>query len=251
MARADLRGGDYSADSVRLFNVAATRPRSRLYVLVGRGALEQARNGPLAALQSMVSAGRACRVDANSLLGMFDTEPPSPDTPEADLVATLDPYVRVADMHDEDTAIDEVITRIDQARTSVWCWSVWVGRHADGIIDALYRAHQRGISVHVIARPGGQVQEDNRESLSRLVARMPRVVFMQRMHQKIVVVDRQWSIVGSINMLSHDRCSRRLCARPGDCPADSPRTMIGRTLAPGQPRASIPASNAKVWRPEQ
>jgi hypothetical protein len=63
MARADLRGGDYSADSVRLFNVAATRPRSRLYVLVGRGALEQARNGPLAALQSMVSAGRACRVD--------------------------------------------------------------------------------------------------------------------------------------------------------------------------------------------
>jgi hypothetical protein len=209
MARADLRGGDYSADSVRLFNVAATRPRSRLYVLVGRGALEQARNGPLAALQSMVSAGRASRVDANSLLGMFDTDPPSPDTPEADLVAALDPYVRVAGMHDEDTAIDEVITRIDQARTSVWCWSAWVGRHADGIIDALYRAHQRGISVHVIARPGGQVQEDNRESLSRLVARMPRVVFMQRMHQKIVVVDRQWSIVGSMNMLSHGPTSAK------------------------------------------
>jgi hypothetical protein len=209
MARADLRGGDYSADSVRIFNVAATRPRSRLYVLVGRGALEQARHGPLAALQSMVSAGRAARIDANSLLGMFDTEPPLPDTPEADLVAALDPYVRVAGMHEEDTAIEEVITRIDQARTSVWCWSAWVGRHADGIIDALHRAHQRGVSVHVMARPGGQVQKDNLESLSRLVARVPRVVFMQRMHQKIVVVDRQWSIVGSMNMLSHGPTSAR------------------------------------------
>jgi hypothetical protein len=209
MAKADLQGGDYNADSVRIFNVAATRPRSRLYVLVGRGALEQARNGPLAALHSMVSAGRAARVDANSLLGMFDTEPPLPDTPEADLMAALDPYVRVAGVHDEDTAIDEVITRIDQARRSVWCWSAWVGRHAEGIIDALRRAYQRGVSVHVIARPGGQVQDGNRESLSRLVAYVPRVIFMQRMHQKIVVVDRQWSIVGSMNMLSHGPTSAR------------------------------------------
>jgi hypothetical protein len=208
MATAHLRGGDYNADSVRLFNVAATRPRSRLYVLVGRGALEQARNGPLAALQSMVSAGQGSRVDASSLLGMFNTEPP-PDTPEADLVAALDPYVRVAGMHDEDTAVDEVVTRIDQARKSVWCWSAWVGRHADGIIDALYRAHQRGVSVHVMARPEGEVQEANRESLSRLAARVPRVVFMQRMHQKIVVVDRQWSIVGSMNMLSHGPTSAK------------------------------------------
>jgi hypothetical protein len=51
--------------------------------------------------------------------------------------------VGVAGVHDEDTAIDEVITRIDRARTGVWCWSAWAGRHADGIIDALCRAHQR------------------------------------------------------------------------------------------------------------
>jgi AAA domain len=34
VATADLRGNDFAIDSVRLFNVAATRPRSRLYVLV-------------------------------------------------------------------------------------------------------------------------------------------------------------------------------------------------------------------------
>jgi hypothetical protein len=44
-----------------------------------------------------------------------------------------------------------------------------------------------------------------------------------------------------------DRCSRRRCARPGDCPAGSPRTMIGRTLARATER-STPASNARAWR---
>ena len=60
---ANLRGGDYSAESVRLFNVAATRARSRLYILVSRRALERAGNGPLAAVRSMVSSGQARRVE--------------------------------------------------------------------------------------------------------------------------------------------------------------------------------------------
>jgi PLD-like domain len=138
---------------------------------------------------------------------MFDAEPPPPGTLEGDLVAALAPYVRVAGTHDEDAAIDEVITRIDEARSSVWCWSAWVGRNSDGIIEALHRAHQRGVSVHVIARPEREVQEANRESLRRLGARLPRLVLMQKMHQKIVIVDRQWSIVGSMNMLSHGQTS--------------------------------------------
>lgn len=209
MFTANLRGGDYAAESVRLFNVAATRARSRLYILVSRRALERAGNGPLAAVRSLVSNGQARRVDADSLLGMFGIESPVPGTPEADLVAALDPYVRVAGIHDEDAAIDEVIARIDEARTSVWCWSAWVGRHAEGIIEALDRANQRGVSVHVMARPEGEVQETNRESLRRLIRRLPRVIFLQRMHQKIVVVDRQWSIVGSMNMLSHGQTSAK------------------------------------------
>ena len=86
---ANLRGGDYSAESVRLFNVAATRARSRLYILVSRRALERAGNGPLAAVRSMVSSGQARRVNADSLLGMFGIESPAPGTPEADLVAAL------------------------------------------------------------------------------------------------------------------------------------------------------------------
>ena len=72
-----------------------------------------------------MSNGQARRVNADSLLGMFGIESPDPGTPEADLVAALDPYVRVAGIHDEDAAIDEVIARMDEARVSVWCWSAW------------------------------------------------------------------------------------------------------------------------------
>lgn len=60
-----------------------------------------------------------------------------------------------------------------------------------------------------MARPEAEVQGANRDSLRSLVARLPRVVFVQRMHQKIVVVDRQWSIVGSMNMLSHGQTSAK------------------------------------------
>jgi superfamily I DNA and/or RNA helicase len=57
MATADLRGNDFAIDSVRLFNVAATRPRSRLYVLVGR----RASIGPGTARWR--PCGRWCRLD--------------------------------------------------------------------------------------------------------------------------------------------------------------------------------------------
>lgn len=195
--------------SLRVFNVAATRPRSRLYVLVGRGPLERARQGPLAAVRHMVTTGHAHLIDAGVLIGTVHTDTPSPDTPEADLLAALAPYVRVSDLHDEDATIDEVISRIDAARHDVWCWSAWVGRHAEGIIDALDRAQRRNVTVHVLARPEREVQDANRDALRRLTARIPHVVFIQKMHQKIVVVDRRWSIVGSMNVLSHGPTSSR------------------------------------------
>ena len=209
MATADLGGRPYDVDSVRLFNVAATRARRRLYVLVGRGALERAAKGPLAALRAMVLAGTAHRVDADRLLGLADAGPPPPDTPDADLMTALAPYVRVAGLHDEDAAITEIIARIDAAEHHVWCWSAWIGKFAEDIISSLERAHQRGVTVHVVARPHDQVNTSNQQSLRRLAARLPHVVRMRDMHQKIVVVDRRWSIIGSFNALSHGPTSSR------------------------------------------
>jgi AAA domain/PLD-like domain len=207
VAKAGRHGGPHALDGLRLFNVAATRPRGRLYVLLTHAALASVRSGPLAALRAMTDSGAAHLVDAGQLLGLSYGERPLDGTPEADLLQALDPYVRVAGVHDEDAAIGEVVACIGEAERSLWCWSAWVGKHSPGIVDALERASQRGVEVHVVARPGREVQGSNRKSLEALTERLPHVVFMRDMHQKLVIVDRQWSILGSMNMLSHGKTS--------------------------------------------
>ncbi len=126
IATANRNGNDYDFDGLRLFNVAVTRAKNRLYVLVTGRALSQARQGPLASLKEMVRSGAARSVDAGGLLGLSGSERPVSGTPEADLLAALDPYVRVDGIHDEDAAIEAAITQIQLAEQSVWCWSAWV-----------------------------------------------------------------------------------------------------------------------------
>jgi hypothetical protein len=207
IAQANRQGGDWPFDGLRLFNVAATRPRHRLYVLATRKAVDGSKQGPLRALKEMVLDGTARMIDAGTLLGLSDVEAPVEGTPEADLLAALDPYVRVIGIHDEDATVHEVIGLIDRAEDEVWCWSAWIGKHATGIADALERAHRRGVKVHLIARPAHEVTDKSKASLLSLHERLPHVVFMRRMHQKIVVADQRISILGSMNVLSHGQTS--------------------------------------------
>jgi hypothetical protein len=189
IAGANRNGNDYEFSGLRLFNVAVTRAKNRLYVLVTGRALSQARQGPLAALNEMVRSGAARSVDAGGLLGLSDNERPVAGTPEGDLLAALDPYVRVDGIHDADAAIEAAITQIQMAEQTVWCWSAWVGKHAVRIVDALAAAHARGADVHVVARPPDQVQPSNRDSLTELRSRLPHVVLMRDEHQKLIVTD--------------------------------------------------------------
>ena len=207
IARATRQGNDWAFDGLRLFNVAATRPKQRLYILATSKAVAASKQGPLRALKEMIREGTARAVDAGTLLGLSEVERPADGTPEADLLAALDPYVRVLGIHNEDAAVQEVIGLIEEAKDDVWCWSAWVGRHATGIADALERAHGRGVKVHVVARPARELTDENTASLLSLYERLPHVVFMRRMHQKIVIADRQISIIGSMNVLSHGRTS--------------------------------------------
>jgi hypothetical protein len=199
---AGLNTGSYNFESVQLFNVAATRSRHRLYVLVSAGALARSRSGPLLVLREMVDQGDAHLLNISSLLGLSQLESPAAGSAEAELLAALEPFVRIAGVHDEEAAIDEVVARIGAATQSVWCWSAWVGRRSLAVQDALIEAHERGLAVRVVARPADQVNLSNQRSLRRLADRVPDVVFMRDMHQKIVVIDEQWSIVGSMNLLS-------------------------------------------------
>lgn len=197
VANVRLDGDGNAFDGVRLFNVAVTRPRNRLYILLTNRALGATRSGPLAVLRTMIAEGSVHRVDVGELLGLSDDkgsvcEPEAVrsvadcEAVEADLLAALDPYVRP--LHDDGAAVEEVVTQINKATTSVWCWSAWVAKDAEAILDALVQAHLRGVEVHLIALPPDEVQLSNP---------LPHVVFMHDMHQKIVITDRRWSIVGS------------------------------------------------------
>jgi hypothetical protein len=196
---------DDALDDVRRFTVAATRARSRLYLLLTDRALQNAAEGPLSELREMVAEGTAQHVD---LLGLWDNSRdsrggrwPSP-APEAELLAALNPYLRVVGPRDEDAIAEETVARITRATTSVWCWSAWVGKYAVAITDALEQAQRRGVDVHLLTRPLDQVPPGHQWSLAGLADRLPQVVFIRDMHQKLVIVDRRWSLIGSMNPIS-------------------------------------------------
>jgi len=208
VAQARGQGQAHALDGLRLFNVAATRPRERLFVLLTHRALESATGGPLVALRHMIATGTAERVEVATLLSLSEDEaPPERTAAAADLLTALQPYLRTAGRHDPETIVEEVVSRINAARASVWCWNAWSGQPGVSISDALEGAHRRGVEVHVIARPPGQVPPSERATLEGLAARLPQVVFMRDLAEKIVVTDQEQSLIGSLKSSSPARTS--------------------------------------------
>lgn len=72
VAKGDLAGTDYAQSGLRLFNVAATRARRRLYLVANGAAVRRARQGPLADIAAMIDAGSIMAVRAADLLDLPD-----------------------------------------------------------------------------------------------------------------------------------------------------------------------------------
>ncbi|HST86356.1 MAG TPA: AAA domain-containing protein [Kineosporiaceae bacterium] len=202
MTGARLDDDGRAFDGIRHFTVAATRARSRLYLLLTDRALQNADAGPLPVLREMIAEGAAHHLDIAELLGLSENKLPVAASPEADLLAALKPYVRTVRPRDEDAVVEDIVTQITKAMTSVWCWSTWVGKYAVAITEALEQAHLRGVDVHLLAQPLDQVPPGSQWSLAGLAERLPQLVFIRDMDQNIVVIDRQWSLVGNRNSFS-------------------------------------------------
>ncbi len=185
---------------IRRFTVAATRARGRLYLLLTDRALAAAHSGPLSVLPDLITAGTVRRVNIPDLIGLSPTESAderlAEGSPEADLLAALEPYVRRYGPHTEDAVIEEVVAQITKATMSVWCWNAWEGRHAVTISEALEQAHLRGVDVRLICPPMDQVPASNQRHIADLLDQLPDLVFMRDLQQKIVITDRRWSIIG-------------------------------------------------------
>ena len=61
----------------------------------------------------------------------------------------------------------------------------------------------RGVRVNVVTLPSRDVSPQLRARHAELPAQLPHVVFLHKEHQKIIVIDRRLTFLGSMNVLAH------------------------------------------------
>ncbi|MGN9816995.1 AAA domain-containing protein [Streptomyces sp. SD11] len=206
MAHRGTGASDWLRDGVRLFNVAATRAQSHLYVIGSCERIEAAKDGRVFEhLASLVGTRGVRRLRASHLitppqesgrdLGGFGSE-------LADILAR---HVEVTGVDDELTFYSAFEDEIRRAETSLWLWAPWVAKRVRGILPLLREAVRRGVRVTVFLRDDTdqlQGRPANQGLIADLRAVVHTVVPVNVMHQKIVVIDERTVMIGSLNTLS-------------------------------------------------
>ncbi len=188
-------------NGLRLFNVAITRVQTRLYLLGSGGRIAAAAPGTaFAHLNGRINrtvAGTALitpRTVADSdRLGPFGSR----------LRDVLGRHVEITDIDDEREFFETFINAIRTARASLWIWAPWVAKRVRQLIPHLMEAAARGVRIVVFIRdPSDVVQRASVELVAELRAAVHTAVLVNVMHQKIIVVDEQTVMIGSLNALS-------------------------------------------------
>jgi nucleoside-triphosphatase THEP1 len=209
ISKASTNRGDFEYNAVRLFGVAITRARHRLYLIVNsRVAVKHAvGNSPLGAVRRLAQAGRIQWVRAGALLGMADEHDYKPvSSVEAELHDVLRGLVDVTDIEDEFAFKETLANSLSKARRSVWMWSPWVGKHSKRFMPLIADAVARGVDVRVFTREDKdfiQSKDTNQLWIQALKDTGARIIRARLEHKKIVVIDEQVVLIGSLNSLSH------------------------------------------------
>ncbi|MFC9428070.1 AAA domain-containing protein [Streptomyces sp. NPDC056987] len=211
MARAHLRpaANSWPRDGVRLFNVAVTRVKTRLYVIASGERVKNADPGsPLAQLAALIDVRRGVRVvQAKTLI----TPPTAPPTFRGEfgtaLAEVLSRHVEVTEIDDERDFYRTFTEEIRHARHSLWLWAPWVAKRVSSLLPELRTAADRGVRINVFIRDDtDQLQKKpaNQKLITDLRTVAHVVVPMNVMHQKIAVVDERTVMLGSLNALSQN-----------------------------------------------
>ncbi|MCX5204214.1 AAA domain-containing protein [Streptomyces sp. NBC_00237] len=197
----------WARNGVRLFNVAVTRVQTRLYVIGSRSRIlaagEQTAMGKLAALSQ---DRRARSVPATGLISPGTQHDTSLGMFGGRLADVLSRHVEVSDVDDEISFYETFADRLAEARTSLWIWSPWTAKRLIGLLPVLADAVNRGVRVTIFVRdPSDKGQEKQADLVRQLRSVVPTVVPVNVMHQKIVVIDEQTVLLGSLNSLSQSR----------------------------------------------
>ncbi|MBK3559982.1 AAA family ATPase [Streptomyces sp. MBT56] len=193
-------------NGIRLFNVAVTRTKTRLYVVAGGARVRNAKpNTALARLAALIGSPGVRVLKAKHLIA-----PPAAPVPfrgefGTALAEVLGRHVEVTDVHDETTFYDTFAEEINRAEHSLWLWAPWVAKRLRSLLPALAAAADRGVRIVVFIRddtdqlqrkPAGQAL------IADLRAVVHTVIPMNVMHQKIAVFDERTVLLGSLNALS-------------------------------------------------
>ncbi|MFE2162611.1 AAA domain-containing protein [Streptomyces lydicus] len=209
MACAHLQpaASSWPRDGVRLFNVAVTRVKTRLYVIASGERVKNAKPGTaLAQLAALIGTRRGVRVlPAKTLI----TPPTAPPTFRGEfgtaLAEVLSRHVEVAEIDDERDFYRTFTEEIRHARQSLWLWAPWVAKRVSSLLPELRQAADRGVRISVFIRDDtDQLQKKpaNQKLITDLRTVAHVVVPMNVMHQKIAVIDERTVMLGSLNVLS-------------------------------------------------
>ena len=201
VAKGSLDGSSWEAGGLRLFNVGITRAKHRLYLIANAAAIMRASRGPLCAIRHLLDANKIHIVRAADILGL-------PAAPAGDPIASevwhaLRGHATLIELYDEDHLPDELCRRIDEAQERIWLWSPWVGRRSEQLLPHLREAQDRGVRVNVVVLPTSQVTRHLQTRHQELAAQIAGTVYLRKEHQKIIVIDRSLTFIGSMNVLAH------------------------------------------------
>jgi hypothetical protein len=195
------------SEGARLLSVGLTRSRDRLYLVGSAGLVAGTRPGTaLAPVRELLREGRIHVVPATRLLQVPEAGAATDLDPVLEeLAETLARHVRVLGIHGERSYHRELQGFLEGARQSIWLWSPWVRMRSEDLLAPLRAARDRGcrVVVFALADEDGGMDEVTTRALGRLRDAVTRVVHVQRVDQKIVVIDEETVLYGSLNAPSH------------------------------------------------
>jgi hypothetical protein len=194
---------------VRLFNVAVTRVKHRLYVIASYESVMTAPSGTaLGQLGDMLRGERVRRVRATKLITPASWDPVALGPESTALAEVLARHIEVTDIHDEKTFYAQLTRLIDDAQHSIWLWSPWVANRVYQLLPRLEAAVSRGVRIVVFTRdPSDQTQgsENSAKAVKALRGIGACIVEVNIAHQKVVVIDEHTVMMGSLNALAQSR----------------------------------------------
>jgi hypothetical protein len=247
-------GNEFQRSGVRLFGVGITRARHRLYIIVNlKAAVVGALGGtPLGAVGKLGRDKRVQWCRAGVLLGMADdAEYQSVSPVEEELHELLRGLVDVSDVDDEfsfDDALDRHLTTV---RRSLWMWSPWVGKKSKRFLPLIDAAVARGVDVRVFIRTErdqNMLKDSSKQWVAELAATGAKVIRSEVEHRKVVVLDRQVTLLGSHNPLSQYRSREVMITCRGSAFADRVLVELKAEAHGNPPVCDRCGRDFELWR---